>query len=443
MLEELDVSHNNLSGTLRVLSTIQSLTFINISHNLFSGPVPPSLTKFLNSSPTSFSGNSDLCINCPADGLACPESSILRPCNMQSNTGKGGLSTLGIAMIVLGALLFIICLFLFSAFLFLHCKKSVQEIAISAQEGDGSLLNKVLEATENLNDKYVIGKGAHGTIYKATLSPDKVYAVKKLVFTGIKNGSVSMVREIETIGKVRHRNLIKLEEFWLRKEYGLILYTYMENGSLHDILHETNPPKPLDWSTRHNIAVGTAHGLAYLHFDCDPAIVHRDIKPMNILLDSDLEPHISDFGIAKLLDQSATSIPSNTVQGTIGYMAPENAFTTVKSRESDVYSYGVVLLELITRKKALDPSFNGETDIVGWVRSVWTQTGEIQKIVDPSLLDELIDSSVMEQVTEALSLALRCAEKEVDKRPTMRDVVKQLTRWSIRSYSSSVRNKSK
>lgn len=114
----------------------------------------------------------------------------------------------------------------------------------------------------------------------------------------------------------------------------------------------------------------------------------------------------------------------------------------MKSRESDVYSYGVVLLELITRKKALDPSFNGETDIVGWARSVWTQTREIQRIVDPSLLDELIDSSVMERVTETLSLALRCAEKEVDKRPTMRDVVKQLTRWSIRSYSS-VRNKSK
>lgn len=113
----------------------------------------------------------------------------------------------------------------------------------------------------------------------------------------------------------------------------------------------------------------------------------------------------------------------------------------MKSRESDVYSYGVVLLELITRKKALDPSFH-ETDIVGWVRSVWTQTREIQKIVDPSLLDELIDSSVMEQVTEALSVALMCAEKEVYKRPTMRDVVKQLTHSSVRSYSS-VRSKYK
>lgn len=179
-----------------------------------------------------------------------------------------------------------------------------------------------MEATQNLNDKYVIGRGAHGIVYKAILGPGKAYAVKKLVFVGIKDGSTSMVREIQTIGKVRHRNLVKLEDFWLRKDYGLILYNYMENGSLHDILHETNPPVTLEWSVRYRIALGTAQGLSYLHFDCDPAIVHRDIKPMNILLDSDLEPHISDFGIAKLLDQSATISPSNTLQGTVGYMAP-------------------------------------------------------------------------------------------------------------------------
>ncbi|PHT24695.1 Leucine-rich repeat receptor-like protein kinase PEPR1 [Capsicum baccatum] len=237
-----------------------------------------------------------------------------------------------------------------------------------------------------------------------------------------------MVREIQTIGKVRHRNLVKLEDFRLRKDYGLILYNYMENGSLHDILHEINPPVTLEWSVRYRIAMGTAQGLSYLHFDCDPAIVHRDIKPMNILLDSDLEPHISDFGIAKLLDQSGATSTSNALQGTVGYMAPETAFAASKSKESDVYSYGVVLLELITRKKALDPS--GNTDIVSWVRSIWTETEEIEKIVDPSLLDEFIDSSVMEQVIEVLSLALRCAEKYVSRRPSMKEVVKLLARSS-------------
>ncbi|KAM3267635.1 hypothetical protein P3S67_032053 [Capsicum chacoense] len=204
----------------------------------------------------------------------------------------------------------------------------------------------------------------------------------------------------------------------------------MENGSLHDILHEINPPVTLEWSVRYRIAIGTAQGLSYLHFDCDPAIVHRDIKPMNILLDSDLEPHISDFGIAKLLDQSGATSTSNTLQGTVGYMAPETAFAASKSKESDVYSSGVVLLELITRKKALDPSLYGNTDIVSWVRSIWTETEEIEKIVDPSLLDEFIDSSVMEQVIEVLSLALRCTEKDVSRRPSMKEVVKLLARSS-------------
>ncbi|PHU24789.1 Leucine-rich repeat receptor-like protein kinase PEPR1 [Capsicum chinense] len=429
-LEKLDVAGNNITGTLRIFEGMRSLIFVNVSHNLFSGPVPANLMKFLNSTPTSFSGNLGLCVHCdPEKGSNCPENGTLRPCDLQSKNGRH-LSGAETTMIALGVLLFTICLLLVIAYMLLWRKNSGKGVAICAQEGASSLLNKVLEATENLNDKYVIGRGAHGVVFKAILGPGKVYAVKKLVFVGIKDGSTSMVREIQTIGKVRHRNLVKLEDFWLRKDYGLILYNYMENGSLHDILHEINPPVALEWSVRYRIAIGTAQGLSYLHFDCDPAIVHRDIKPMNILLDSDLEPHISDFGIAKLLDQSGATSTSNTLQGTVGYMAPETAFAASKSKESDVYSYGVVLLELITRKKALDPSLYGDTDIVSWVRSIWTEIEEIEEIVDPSLLDEFMDSSVMEQVIEVLSLALRCTEKDVSRRPSMKEVVKLLTRSS-------------
>ena len=143
-----------------------------------------------------------------------------------------------------------------------------------------------------------------------------------------------MVREIQTIGKVKHRNLVKLEDFWLRNGYGLMLYSYMPNGSLHDVLHRINPQPNLEWNVRYKIALGTAQGLAYLHFDCNPSIVHRDIKPMNILLDSDMEPHISDFGIAKLLDQSS-SVPTSIVQGTIGYIAPGNMRTFFFLHQND------------------------------------------------------------------------------------------------------------
>ncbi|KAF3647534.1 Receptor-like protein kinase [Capsicum annuum] len=370
-LEKLDVAGNNITGTLRVLEGMRSLIFVNVSHNLFSGPVPANLMKFLNSTPTSFSGNLGLCVHCdPEEGSNCPENGTLRPCDLQSKNGRH-LSGAETEMIALGVLLFTIFLLLVIAYMLLWRKNSAKGVAICAQEGASSLLNKVLEATENLNDKYVISRGAHGIVFKAILGPGKVYAVKKLVFVGIKDGSTSMVREIQTIGK---------------------------NG-----------------------AFGTELLLELLR-GCH-------ISTLTVILQSFIE--ISDFGIAKLLDQSGATSTSNTLQGTVGYMAPETAFAASKSKESDVYSYGVVLLELITRKKALDPSLYGNTDIVSWVRSIWTETEEIEKIVDPSLLDEFIDSSVMEQVIEVLSLALRCTEKDVSRRPSMKEVIKLLARSSL------------
>lgn len=189
-------------------------------------------------------------------------------------------------------------------------------------EDEDLLFMQIMEATENLNDKYIVGKGAHGEVFKAALGPTNVYAVKKLKFSDHRDGSHSMVREIQIIENIRHRNLVKVEDFWFKKDYGLILYRYMENGNLHDVLYATDPPRNLEWSVRYKIAVGTAHGLAYLHYDCDPPVLHRDIKPQNILLDCEMEPRISDFGIAKLLDPSSASGTSMSISGTLGYIAP-------------------------------------------------------------------------------------------------------------------------
>nr|XP_048319297.1 receptor-like protein kinase isoform X2 [Ziziphus jujuba var. spinosa] len=425
-IERLYISDNNLTGSLTVLGNIPWLIEINVSNNNFSGPVPETLLHLLESSPSSFMGNPSLCVSCPLSRRSsCTANSMFKPCGnlpkKQNSIGK-----VKIAMIALGACIFFVLVVLGLVYLFLLRRKPKQQSLSFGKKESNSLLKKVLEATEHLSDQYIIGKGAHGTVYKAFVGPGENYAVKKVVYGGSEGGRLSICREIETIGKIRHRNLVKLEEFWSRIDHGLILYRYMQNGSLHDVLHETSPPITLKWSIRYNIAVGTANGLAYLHFDCDPAILHRDIKPTNILLDSEMEPYIADFGIAKFLDQSSASTSSTSVVGTLGYIAPENAFTTKRSQESDVYSYGVVLLELITRKKALDPLFREETDIVGWVRSIWSNGEEIDKIVDPSILDEQPDSHVMEQVVCVLQVALRCTEKEPRKRPTMREVVKLL-----------------
>nr|KYP56764.1 Receptor-like protein kinase [Cajanus cajan] len=416
-LQALDLSQNNLTGSIEILGELFSLLELNISFNSFGGRVPKKLMKLLNSlSPwSSFMGNPGLCISCSAsDGLACTENSSIKQCDDNKSTKQKGLSNVQIVMITLGPSIFVVLLLLRLVYVhdFVFGSKAKQQMHVSDEEGSSSLLNTVMEATANLNDRYIIGRGAHGVVYKASVGPDKAFAVKNIEFAASKIKKLSMVKEIQTLERVRHRNLLKLEGFWFGKDNGLILYSYMPNGSLHDVLHERTPPMTLEWNVRYKIAVGIAHGLAYLHHDCDPSIVHRDIKPTNILLNSDMEPHIADFGIAKLLDQPSASNPSICVPGTIGYAAPDFVNS---QRESDVYSYGVVLLELITRKKAADPSYTEGTNVVDWVRSMWMETGEVNEIVDASLAKEFTDTHMMEEVTKVLMVALRCAEKDPHK----------------------------
>ncbi|KAL1538012.1 receptor-like protein kinase [Salvia divinorum] len=435
MLEKLDISCNNLSGSLETVGELRSLTEINVSYNSFAGPIQPAVMEFLISSPSSFVGNQDLCIDCRGSCEGSNSSSnAFKMCHSRSR--KTGLSRVGLATVVSGSSLFAVILVLGVSYMFFRHKGREVNLLGDAEEGASSLLRQVMEATENLQEKYIVGRGAHGTVYKVALSPTKAYALKKLSFAGSKGGNASMVREIRIIGSVRHRNLVRLEDFWLRKNYGLILYPYMESGSLHDVLHKSLPRPPLKWEVRYRIALGAAQGLMYLHFDCDPPIIHRDIKPMNILLDSDMEPHISDFGIAKLLDESVSSTQV-AVQGTIGYIAPERAFSTRSSRESDVYAYGVVLLELVTRRRVLDESFGEGVDVVGWARGAWDEGGDVRGIVDRDVVDELLDSSTREQVEGVVSLALRCTDEEAGKRPSMREVVKQLVVVVVESRSRS------
>nr|KYP60697.1 Receptor-like protein kinase [Cajanus cajan] len=418
-LLKLDLSWNNLTGSIQVLNELTSLSEFNISFNSFEGTVPQQLIMIPNSY-SSFLGNPGLCASFSSDGSNFTERSYLRPCDTNSkNLGK-----VATVMIALGSSIFFVLLLGLIYIFFI--RKIKQEAIITEKDDSPSLLSKVMEATENLNDQYIIGKGAQGVVYKAALGPDNILAIKKFVFADDEGKSSSMTREILTLGKIRHRNLVKLEGCWLRENYGLISYRYMPNGSLHDALHGRNPPHSLEWNVRHKIAVGVAHGLAYLHYDCDPVIVHRDIKTSNVLLDSEMEPHITDFGIAKLLDQPSTSTQSASVTGTPGYIAPENAYTTTMGKESDVYSYGVVLLELISRKKALDPSFMEGTDVVNWARSLWEEMGVVDEIVDSGLAGEISNYDVMKQVTKVLLMALRCTEKDPRRRPTMRDVIKHL-----------------
>ncbi|KAF3795823.1 Receptor-like protein kinase [Nymphaea thermarum] len=419
-LQSLDISLNNLTGNLSPLVGLQSLLEVNVSHNHFIGAIPHSWVKFLNFSPTSFLGNSGLCIPCLQDDIICDKGSILARC--KATKSDHTTTRVMVLAIVLGAIfLSVLLLTVVKLLPRSHPHPNVAELQL--QEGPSSMLNRVMEATGNLNQQYIIGRGAHGTIYKVEHGLGKPYVVKKIDFKGRKGLNRSMMKEIQTLGSIKHRNLLKLENFWFRDSHGLILYDFMENGSLHDVLHEVSPSPLLEWNVRYRIALGIAQGLAYLHHDCIPAIIHRDIKPKNVLLDSEMEPHISDFGTAKLMKLSSTGPPSSSVVGTPGYMAPEVAFSTLKSKESDVYSYGVLLLELLTRKKALDPSFGDDMDIVGWVNATVISSN---KVIDPCLTAEFLDSSIKEEVSKMLLIAMRCTTKDPSGRPRMRGVVKKM-----------------
>lgn len=187
---------------------------------------------------------------------------------------------------------------------------------------EGFTFHDLLEATGNFSENAVIGRGACGTVYKAIMSDGELIAVKKLNSHG-EGSSVynSFHAEISTLGKIRHRNIVKLYGFCYHQDSNLLLYEYMANGSLGELLHGNRKACSLDWNTRYKIAFGAAEGLCYLHHDCKPQIIHRDIKSNNILLDETLEAHVGDFGLAKLIDLPHSRSMS-AVAGSYGYIAP-------------------------------------------------------------------------------------------------------------------------
>ncbi|KAL0801897.1 hypothetical protein Bca101_057073 [Brassica carinata] len=424
-LVRLNISNNNLTGPISALQSL-SLLQLDVSNNQLTGPIPEKL--MVKNNATTFSRNTDLCIQ--------PFYSVVTRNEFKTCKGQAKLSTWKIALIAVGSFLSAFALVFSLALVFLCCCKRGGDTHVldeeeekEEEEGLSLLLNKVLAATDNLDDKYIIGRGAHGVVYKASLAPGEEYAVKKLIFAAHANQNVK--REIEMTGLVRHRNLIRLERFWIRKENGMFLYKYMPNRSLHDVLHRgiNQGETGLDWSARFNVDLGIAHGLEYLHHDCHPPIIHRDIKSENILMDTEMEPHIGDFGLARILDDSTVS--TSTITGTTGYIAPENAYRTVRGKESDVYSYGVVLLELVTGKRAVDKSLPEETDLVSWVGSVLSSYKDdhdtVGPIIDPTLVDELQDTKLREQAILLTDLAFQCTDKRTENRPSMRNAVKELT----------------
>ncbi|KAL1544427.1 receptor-like protein kinase [Salvia divinorum] len=420
MLEILDISSNNFSGEIPSATyNMRSLLFVNISYNQLSGQIPAVWAKALESNPRATLGNPRLCLasmkggNCRSHKKAHPGGSVL-------------------AGIIIGSFFLTVCLLAAIYALltrFWHRTPSSPHQALLYHQSSNEELPEdlnfmdILRGTEGWSDKHVIGRGKHGTVYRAeSVKSKKQWAIKKVDLTESKFNS-----EMRILNLVRHRNILRMGGYSIRNGYGYIVTEYMPEGTLYHLLHKRLPRVALTWERRCRIALGIAQGLSYLHHDCVPPIIHRDIKSDNILLDSEIEPRIGDFGAAKLDSDVDEDETASVIVGTLGYIAPENAYATRLTDKCDVYSYGIILLELVCRKLPADPSFDEGLDIVSWVRTMLKGYNH-----QFGFLDEEIKYWESEEQQEALvmvDLALQCTEMAPDIRPSMRDVVISLLKF--------------
>ncbi|XP_066394710.1 PTI1-like tyrosine-protein kinase At3g15890 [Miscanthus floridulus] len=287
-------------------------------------------------------------------------------------------------------------------------------------------LKELLQATNNFNDNNKLGEGGFGTVYWGRTSKGVEIAVKRLKAMTAK-AEMEFAIEVEILGRVRHKNLLSLRGFYAGGDERLIVYDYMPNHSLLTHLHpqrgapSSQKHQPLDWARRVSIAIGAAEGLAYLHHEANPHIIHRDIKASNVLLDADFVPKVADFGFAKLIPDGVSHLTTR-VKGTLGYLAPEYAMWGKVSESCDVYSFGVLLLELVSARRPLEKLPGGvKREIVQWAAPL-VDRRKWERIADPRLAGRF-DAQQLRAVVEA---AMLCTQSNAESRPAMAEVVEML-----------------
>ncbi|KAH1240180.1 Receptor-like serine/threonine-protein kinase ALE2 [Glycine max] len=284
-------------------------------------------------------------------------------------------------------------------------------------------LNDLEKATDNFDSSRILGEGGFGLVYKGILNDGRDVAVK-ILKRDDQRGGREFLAEVEMLSRLHHRNLVKLLGICIEKQTRCLVYELVPNGSVESHLHGTDKENdPLDWNSRMKIALGAARGLAYLHEDSNPCVIHRDFKASNILLEYDFTPKVSDFGLARTALDERNKHISTHVMGTFGYLAPEYAMTGHLLVKSDVYSYGVVLLELLTGRKPVDLSQPpGQENLVTWVRPLLTSKEGLQMIVDPFVKPNIS----VDIVVKVAAIASMCVQPEVSQRPFMGEVVQAL-----------------
>ncbi|XP_023770793.1 LRR receptor-like serine/threonine-protein kinase RPK2 [Lactuca sativa] len=430
------LNNNKLSGKIPSgLANVKTLQKFNVSFNNLSGPLPSNENLMKCSS---LLGNPYLqsCKISPA--TSSPEQPVSgdfsnlsgSPIPGPKDRNRNGFSSIEIASITSASAIFSVMIALFVLFC---CTKwrpksagrghgsTRKEVTVFTDIGVPVTFENVVRATGSFNASNCIGNGGFGATYKAEISPGFLVAIKRLA-VGRFQGVQQFDAEIKTLGRLRHPNLVTLIGYHASETEMFLIYNYLPGGNLERFIQERSI-RAVDWRVLHKIALDIARALAYLHDQCVPRVLHRDVKPSNILLDEDFNAYLSDFGLARLLGTSETHATTG-VAGTFGYVAPEYAMTCRVSDKADVYSYGVVLLELISDKKALDPSFSSYGNgfnIVGWACMLLRQ-GRAKEFFTGGLWD----AGPHDDLVEVLHLAVVCTVDSLSTRPTMKQVVRRL-----------------
>ncbi|KAL5794455.1 hypothetical protein ACOSP7_003049 [Xanthoceras sorbifolium] len=424
-LNSLKLDHNQLTGQIPAqLGQLNRLKSFSVANNLLSGPIP-SFVKYTPSQ-EDFANNQGLC------------GKPLRSCQSNSKGPHTGV----IAGAAVGGVTFaaiVVGIGMFFYFRRMAVKKKKDDdpegnkwakslkgskgIKVSMFEKSITKmrLSDLMKATNSFSKNNIIGSGRTGTMYKAVLEDGTQLMVKRLQDS--QHSEKEFAAEMATLGSVKHHNLVPLLGFCMAKAERLLVYRDMANGILYDHLHPADDSgKDMEWSLRLKIAIGAARGFAWLHHTCNPRIIHRNISSKCILLDADFEPKISDFGLARLMNPIDTHLSTfvNGEFGDLGYVAPEYARTLVATPKGDVYSFGTVLLELVTGEKPTHVSKapeNFKGNLVEWITQLST-SGQLQDAIDKSLVGKGVDNELF----QFLKVACNCVLPAPKERPTMFEV---------------------
>ncbi|KAK0608732.1 hypothetical protein LWI29_035140 [Acer saccharum] len=443
-LTSLDLDNNRLTGEIpSSLGNLKKLQFLTLSQNNLTGVIPDSLSPNLISLMLDSNGLSGRIpehlfkiskYNFTGNNLNC-DKSFPHPCESSSNdSGNSKKPKVGIIVGIIGGIIVL----LLGGVLFFMCKGRhkgyMREVFVDvAGEVDrriafGQLIRyswrELQLATDNFSEKNVLGQGGFGKVYRGVLGDNTKVAVKRLTDFESPGGDAAFQREVEMISVAVHRNLLRLIGFCTTPTERLLVYPYMQNLSVAYRLREIKPGEAvLDWATRKRVALGAARGLEYLHEHCNPKIIHRDVKAANVLLDEDFEAVVGDFGLAKLVDVKKTNVTTQ-VRGTMGHIAPEYLSTGKSSERTDVFGYGITLLELVTGQRAIDFSRLEEEDDV-------LLLDHVKKLEREKKLDAIVDQNLnnsynIQEVETMIQVALLCTQASPEDRPAMSEVVRML-----------------